>query len=189
MPADEATRNGRDDQARPFVLGYAKRRPLEERRGRYDEAAEVWVVEDGTGEVPLVRSHAEALEETITRSPENTDPPRRPRKGGRSDATPPRAANRRILLDETVSSYRGDPTDPPRPRKDYKVGDGQGADLPNERLALDETITKVVADPTDVSRPRRDSVSRAGKPRPFPDETLTFTSESTDESRPRRSGF
>ncbi len=30
------------------------------------------MVEDGTGEVPLVQSHAEALEETITRSPENT---------------------------------------------------------------------------------------------------------------------
>ena len=189
MPTDRATQDGPRGHARPFVLGYAERRPIEQRRGRYDEAREVWVVEDRTGEVPLVGSHAEALDETITRSPENTDPPRRPRKAGRSDGAHLKAENRRILLDETVSSYQGDPTDPPRPRRADEARDARGARLSNERLALDETITKVVADPTDVSRPRREGMVRAGKPRPVPDETLTFTSESTDESRPRRSGF
>src|SRR5215212_8307377 len=189
MPADQAAHKGQDGSIRPFVLGYAERRPIEQRRGRYHEVEEMWVVEDGSGEVPLVRSRAEASEETITRSPENTDPPRRPRKGGRPKVAPSSTKDRHVLLDETVSSYDGDPTDPPRPRRADKARNAGNAGSLSRRLDLDETITKVVADPTDVSRPRRDGMPLAGKPRPVPDETLTFTSESTDESRSCRSGF
>ena len=189
MPADRVIRDAENDEPRPFVLAYAERRSVEERGGRYDETNEIWVVNDTIGEMPLVRSRAEMLEETLTRSPENTDPPRRPRKSKKLEGSSSSMNNQRVLLDETVSSYQGDPTDPPRPRRSGKSRYDRGSSSSNDRLALDETITKVTGDPTDVSRPRRETSSRAGKPRPFPDETLTFTSESTDESRPRRSGF
>lgn len=158
--------------ARPFALGYAERRPLDERRGRYDEADEVWVIDDGTAKMPLVRSRAAAPEDDAMLCG--------------VDAT---VTSRQVVVDESISSVTADPTDPPKPRRAGDGGDSAGAARSNQRLALDETVTKNAADPSDVSRPRRGGLARAGKPRPVPDETLTFTRESTDESRPRRSGF
>ena len=165
---------------RPFVLGYVERQPLEPRRGIYDEITEVWMINDGTTEAPLARSHADTLEESVTKTIENTDPPRRPRRNGE--------ASRKIELDETVSSTSADPTDAPRPRRAGPYQAGISTNTGTVRPILDESMSKVTADPTEPGRPRR-TAGRAGGPRPLPDETLTFTEESTDESRPRRSGF
>ncbi len=37
MSANRAVRSEEEVEARPFVLGYSERRPVEERCGRYDE--------------------------------------------------------------------------------------------------------------------------------------------------------
>lgn len=131
-------------RVRPLALNYAERRPLEERRGRYDEARGVWVVEDALGELPLVRCREVVLEETVTKQRVDPSDQARPRRdvAGRTQI----GARGRTVLEETKTSDRADPTDQPRPRRS-----AFGRRVP------EETVTFVDDEGTDEARPRRGS--------------------------------
>jgi hypothetical protein len=132
---------------RPLALTYAERRPLEERRGGYDEAREVWVVRDNEeGEAPLVRMSDVVLEETVTK--QQIDPSDRPRsrRGMVNSAEGFSSAQAGpVVYADTKTSVSADVDDwPPRPRR---------AVLP--RRIPEQTLTFVDAEGTDESRPSR----------------------------------
>lgn len=106
MP-DERSSGETPDAARPLALGYAERRSLEERRGRYDAVIGVWVVGEGAVEVPMVRAREASLEDTVTKVEADPSDPARPR----------RSVESRETLDESVTSVNAENTDPPRPRR------------------------------------------------------------------------
>lgn len=127
---------------RPLAITYAERRSLDERRGRYDEARGLWVVEDALGESPLVRSRTVALEETVTRQRADPSDQSRPRRDTAGRVPP--VTRYRAVLEETKTSNRADPTDQPRPRR---------SEL--RRRVPEETVTFVDDEGTDEARPRR----------------------------------
>lgn len=136
-----------EPKMRPLALAYAERRPLEERRGRYDEAREVWVVQDDTeGEAPLVRTRDVVLEETVTKQQVDPSDRPRPRRGavnGTRGSSP--APIESVDYADTKTSASADVDDyPPRPRRAVL-----------RRRVPEETLTFVDAEGTDESRPRR----------------------------------
>lgn len=129
-------------RARPLAVEYAERVPLQERLGRYDEAQGLWMVQNGVGEVPLVRARSVALEETVTKiQADPTDPPR-PRRGAAAIAArAPHARTELPILGETKTSVKADPSDPPRPRREM------------QRWVPEETLTFVGDEGTDEPHP------------------------------------
>jgi hypothetical protein len=161
----------KDDEgrrARPLALGYAERVPLGERPGRYDEAREVWVVKDGEGVVPLIRTREVTLDDTVTKIRADPADPSWPRRGAGDAADGgSRAGVRPLALDETETRMRADPGDPANPRRGG-ANFGDGDSHPGiARAVLGDTKTSQRADPEDRPSPRRSTIRRRA-----PDGTL-----------------
>jgi hypothetical protein len=143
--SEKTVRGAEQHHMRPLALDYAERVRVEKRPGHYDEDQGLWVIEDESGEVPLIGAREVTLDETVTKVQAEATDQAQPRRGASNDAGHDTSqAIERAGLGETKTGVPSDPTDPPRPRR-----------VASRRRGPEETLTFVDDEGTDESQPRR----------------------------------
>lgn len=143
--SEKTVRGTEQRHARPLALDYAERVRVEKRSGYYDEDQGLWVIEDETGEMPLIGTRKVTVDETFTKVQAEATDQAQPRRGANNDAGHNNSRSiERASLGETKTGVPSDPTDPPRPRR-----------VASRRRGPEETLTFVDDEGTDESQPRR----------------------------------
>lgn len=156
--SQDVSRNEKEHGAKPLALNYVERVPLGERPGRYDDAREVLVVEDGESVAPLVRANETVLDDTVTKVRADPGDPADPRRGAAAFVRDgdSRFLPRRPALDETQTRVRAETSDQgSRRRVDWAQSAGDSSAPVWRAAVLDGTKTAVRADRDDPPSPRR----------------------------------